>query len=311
MNYIGEIISLGVALSWTITALAAEVASKRLGSVQLNVVRMVLSLCFLALTLWIATGSPLPLYADRETWFWMSLSGFVGYVFGDWCLFNSYLVIGARFGQLFMTLAPIASAITAWILLGELLSVKAIVGMLVTVFGIGISVLNKGGESTPVHLNIPLKGVLLGIGAGTGQGVGLVLSKVGMTHYESVVPADAMADFSTFLPFASTMIRAITGAIAFILLLAAQKKLGTLRVVLHDRIGASTALLATLTGPFIGVSFSLMAVLYTQAGIAQTLMSLTPVLILWPAHVLFKQKIGPKEVLGAIISVVGVSLFFL
>ena len=49
--------------------------------------------------------------------------------------------------------------------------------MLVTLTGIGISVLNKG-TSHKLSLKLPLKGVLFGIGAGVGQGVGLVLSKV-------------------------------------------------------------------------------------------------------------------------------------
>lgn len=311
MMYIGEIISLGVAVSWTITALCAEVASKRLGSLQLNVIRMALSLCFLGLTLWIATGSPLPLYADRETWFWLSLSGFVGYLFGDWCLFNSYIVMGARFGQLFMTLAPIASAITAWTFLGETLTMKAILGMLVTCFGIGLSILSKDSDDSKLSLNIPFKGILLGIGAGTGQGVGLVLSKVGMTHYEQLVPAEAMESFSTFLPFASTLMRAVTGAVGFTLLLIIQKKVGTLKRFTQDKIGASNAVMATIAGPFVGVSFSLMAVLYTQAGIAQTLMSLTPVFILLPSYLIFHQKITIREIIGAVISVVGVSLFFI
>ena len=73
----------------------------------------------------------------------------------------------------------------------------------------------------------------------------------------------------------------------------------------------TAAFWATTTGPFIGVSLSLMAVQYTEAGIASTLMALTPVFILWPAHIFFGQKVTLKEVIGAVISVAGVSLFFI
>ena len=69
-------------------------------------------------------------------------------------------------------------------------------------------------------------------------------------------------------------------------------------------------LLATITGPFIGVSLSLMAVQYTEAGIASTLMALTPIFIIAPAYWLFHQRVSLKEVIGAVISVIGVSLFF-
>ena len=46
MQYFGEILSVGVAISWTATALFAEVGSKRLGSLQLNVIRMSLPAFF-------------------------------------------------------------------------------------------------------------------------------------------------------------------------------------------------------------------------------------------------------------------------
>ena len=288
--YLGEIISLAVAVSWTVTALFAEVASKRIGSLQFNVVRMFLSIVMLGLTLWCFTGSPVPLYANGDAWLWLSLSGFVGYLLGDYCLFNSYILIGSRFGQLFMTLAPIAAAFSAWAILGERMSFQAVVGMLVTISGIGLSVLNKGGGKHRLSLKLPLKGVLFGIGAGIGQGVGLVLSKVGMNHYEQSIPAgeELVADL---MPFASTMIRAITGFIGFFLVMIFQKKLTTMSVALRNRKGMNAAVWATFAGPFIGVSLSLMAVQYTEAGIASTLMALTPIFILWPSSFFFGQKV--------------------
>lgn len=309
MQYIGEIISLVVAFSWTITALFAEVGSKRLGSLQMNVIRMLLSLLMLGATLWWFTGSPYPLYADGQAWLWLSLSGLVGYLLGDYCLFNSYIWIGSRFGQLFMTLAPPTAALFGWILLGETLAWNALLGMLVTLTGIGISVLNKG-TSNKLSLKLPLKGVLFGIGAGVGQGVGLVLSKVGMNYYEMSIPAgeEMVADL---LPFASTFIRAVTGAVGFLCLMGFQKQFHTLATSVRDFKGMNAAVWATVTGPFIGVSLSLMAVQYTEAGIASTLMALTPVFIIWPAHFFFHQKVTFKEVIGACISVAGVSLFFI
>ena len=312
MQYLGELISLGVACSWTVTALFAEIGSKRLGSLQLNVLRMLLSLVMLGTTLWYFTGSPVPVYAGGKAWFWLSLSGFVGYLLGDYCLFNSYVIIGSRFGQLFMTLAPPTAAIAGWIVLGEKMQLQSVLGMLVTLSGIGISVLNRGGSDGKgkFSLKLPLKGVLFGIGAGIGQGIGLVLSKVGMNFYEAAIPATE-TDVANMLPFASTFIRAVTGALGFLGVMIFQKKFGTLAVAVKDRRGMNAAFWATFTGPFIGVSLSLMAVRYTEAGIASTLMALTPVFILWPAHIVFGQKVTLKEIVGAVISVVGVSLFFI
>lgn len=312
MLYLGETISLVVAFSWTITALCSEVASKRLGALQLNVIRMLLSLCLLSCTMWIFTGSPFPLYANTHAWMWLLMSGLVGYVFGDYCLFNSYILIGSRFGQLFMTLAPPTAAFASWVLLGEHLQVQAWLGMGITLLGIGMSVLNKGKQDSHhrVELKLPLKGVLFGVGAGVGQGLGLVLSKLGMNYYEAGVP-EGMDVVNNLLPFASTFIRAIAGSLGFLFVMAWRKEFYTLSIALKDRKGMKAAVGATLTGPFIGVSLSLMAVQYTEAGIASTLMALVPVLIIWPAHLLFKQEVKPLEIVGAVISVIGASLFFL
>lgn len=56
--------------------------------------------------------------------------------------------------------------------------------------------------------------------------------------------------------------------------------------------------------------WSALATQYTSAGITQTLFALTPILIIAPAALLFHQKVTLREVLGAIISVIGVCLFF-
>ena len=310
MQHLGEIISLIVAVSWTVTAIFADKASHRLGAMTTNVIRLVLASLFLAILLWITLGHPYPVFADGKAWLWLGLSALVGYVFGDWCLFNCYLSIGARFGQLFMTLAPPMAAIAGWALLGETLTWKSILAMAVTLSGIAISILSRG-EGHTVKLTLPLKGVLLGLGAGAGQGVGLVLSKIGMQHYEAAVPASAPELMDTMLPFASTMIRAVIGSIGFIALMALQKELPRLRAAFHDRKGMSYALILTLFGPVFGVSLSLMAVQYTDAGIASTLMALTPVLIILPYAVMYKQPVRLKEILGVAVSMAGVAMFFL
>lgn len=105
--YTGEIISLIVAVSWTITAICFEYAGKRIGALTLNIVRLLMAIVMLAVSLKLTTGHIAPWDAGQDAWMWLILSGAVGYVFGDFCLFNSYLLIGSRFGQLFMTLAPL------------------------------------------------------------------------------------------------------------------------------------------------------------------------------------------------------------
>ena len=182
--------------------------------------------------------------------------------------------------------------------------------MAVTLAGIAISILSRG-EGHQVRLDLPLKGVLLGIGAGLGQGFGLVLSKIGMEHYAAAIPPDAPSLMETMLPFASTMIRAVIGGAGFLLILALQKNLGGFVKAVKDPVSMKYASLITLFGPALGVSLSLMAVRYANAGIASTLMALTPVIILLPEVLVNKKRIRFKEILGVVVSVTGVALFFL
>ena len=93
--------------------------------------------------------------------------------------------------------------------------------------------------------------------------------------------------------------------------MALRKGFAPLRKGLHDGKGMVAAVLTTIFGPFVGVGASLLAVQYTAAGIASTLMALTPIIIILPAYWIFKQPITMKSLLGALISVIGVSLFFL
>ena len=310
MQYFGELISLGVAFSWTITALASEVGSRRLGVLVLNVWRLGLAMLCSALLMWVIIGVPFPLYASGETWMWLMLSGVVGYFFGDWCLFNSYLCFGSRYGQLFMTLAPMFAALSAWVALGQTLSWGALIAMIVTLTGIAVSVLGRGEHHT-LSLQLPTKGILFGIGAALGQGVGLILSKIGLDHYTAEVPSTLLPKIVDYLPFGANMIRCLAGTACFLFWLLVSGERSRLEKSVHERKGMIAMIITVIFGPFLGVGFSLMAVQYTAAGIASTIMALSPILIIVPSYYLFHQKITAKGVIGAIISIVGVSLFFL
>ena len=307
---LGETISLIVAVSWTVTALFAEVASKRLGAMQFNVIRMTMALVMFALLLFCLTGTPFPQHCDGETWLWLILSGVVGYVLGDYCLFNSYVLIGSRFGQLLMTLAPPSAAVFGFVLLGERMSWHALAGMAITISGIAVSLYRRREAKDGARL--PGKGILFGIGAGVCQGIGLVLSAKGLRQYGMVMGEQYGSDtwVFVFVALAATYIRTIAGFAGFTLWAAARNELRSCFKASRDVRGMCCAFGATFTGPFFGVTLSLLATQYTSTGIAQTIMSLTPILILLPSMIIFKQRIGIRDVIGAVISVWGVTFFF-
>ena len=305
MRYLGELISIGVAFSWTATALLSETGSKHMGNLVLNALRMMFTLLFSVVMFLLLTGSPLPSGITWSGGGWLLLSGIVGYVIGDFCLFQSYIIIGSRYGQLFMTLAPLSAALMAWLTLGQRMTAMSLLAMAITLSGIGLSILGRDAQSHRVSLKLPLHGVLFAVGAALCQGIGLVLSKIGMDHCHTSPTA------SWLMPFCANFIRCTAGIVGFTLLLHFREGLAPLRRAFHDVKSMTIGIVTTIFGPFVGVGFSLLAVQYTHAGIASTLMALSPIIIILPSYLLFGQRITLRSVIGAVISVAGVSLFFL
>jgi drug/metabolite transporter (DMT)-like permease len=295
-NYTGEIAALMTALFWTVTALAFESASLKVGSMSVNVIRLFIGLTFLTVFNVITKGSLFPFVIEGNNWLWLTLSGLIGFVFGDYFLFRSYTVIGSRFAMLIMTLVPPITAFFSWFILKERLTLLNYVGMCLTFSGIALAIFNRPNGKEKLTLKLAPMGILFAFFGAVGQAVGLVLSKLGMGQSD---------------PFAATQVRLAAGLTGFVIIVTLLRRWKDVSVALSHRAGVRAIFLGSFFGPFLGVSFSLISVKHTAAGIASTLMAIVPVLIIPPAILLFKQKVSLWEVAGAFVSVIGVALFFI
>lgn len=293
----GELAALFTAMCWTVTALAFEQASRKVGSVAVNIIRLVMAFVLLSLFSYFRRGMLLPLDASAYAWLWLSLSGLVGFVIGDLFLFKAFTVIGSRLSMLMMTLVPPITAVIGWFLMGEVLSPLHLLGMTLTVSGIALVIFQKHAskDKDAVKVKYPVKGLLFALAGAAGQATGLVLSKYGMGEYDA---------------FSATQIRVIAGIIGFTILIQFFRRWLSVGNALKQRTPMLLMLLGATFGPFLGVSASLIAVQNTATGIASTIMSITPILIIPPTLFFFKQKVSWKEIIGAVISVGGVALFF-
>jgi len=303
MPHFGEFTALLVAFFWTITALSFSRASRSIGSLHVNLLRLLLAFIFLGVLLLVRTGSFLPIQNSTSSWLWLSLSGLIGFVVGDYCLFKSYEYVSARISMLVMALAPPIAAITGYFILKETFTLMNLGGMFITLMGIALVVLDKPTAdesdekpSLSFKSSYPIRGLLLALGGAAGQGVGLVLSKLGMQQYD---------------PFASTQIRVITGIIGFSIIIILSGKIKNFRDAFKNKPAIGLVTLGAIFGPFLGVSLSLLSIKYTSTGIASTIMAIVPVLIIPPSILLFKEKVTKKEIIGAILAVLGVALFFI
>ncbi|HHX31441.1 MAG TPA: DMT family transporter, partial [Bacteroidales bacterium] len=279
------------AICWTLSAIYFEKAGRRIGSLSVNIIRIFLGVIFLGITTYFTRGMFFPMDATAYNWFWLGISGIVGFFLGDLFLFKSYTIIGSRTSQLVMSLAPMITAIIGWFFLHEILSIKSILGIVVSVTGIMIAVAGK-----KLTLNVPLRGFLYALGGALGQAVGLILSKKGMGDYDAV---------------AATQIRAIVAFAAFAILVTFMKRWKRVLFTIRDKKGMKATTIGAIFGPFIGVALSLYAVQHTSTGIASALMALTPIFIIVPSAIMFKEKITAPQVIGAVISIIGATIFFL
>ncbi len=313
--HLGALLGLCTAFCWTFSALAFAEASRRAGSVPVNLIRLVLAVLMLTVVCSIYRGRPLPLDASPHQATWLALSGVVGFFIGDLTLFRAFVLIGARRSTLLMALAPAFAAITDFVALGTKLVPLQSLGIFITIAGVmwvvaerskmrplpSPSLTDPESQQTPPRVrDVPVSrwGITLGMLGALGQGVGSVLTSHAFAH-------------GRFDMFASTQIRAAAAIPLFLLFILVTRRtrdtlaaLGNGKAMLYLTIGA-------FAGPFLGVSLFNGSVARIPAGVTSTLAGMVPILMLPIAAFVQKEHITLRAVIGALIAVAGVAMLML
>ena len=295
MPYLGELSALLTALLWSGSSLAFSAAVVRVGSVQVNVTRLIMACVLLGVTV-IVMGFEVHLSGTQVIN--LCLSGLAGLVLGDSFLFKAYQEVGARISMLIMSIAPAMSALLAYTMLGESLSLLGIVGIAVTLSGIALVVAERSSPDGPTHPQ-RRSGVVLAFLAALGQAVGLIFAK------RAFLEADLNA-------MVATLVRIAFAVVVLLPIAAATRRYrNPVAVYSRDPGALGFTALGALFGPFLGITFSLLAVANTKVGIAATLMALPPIIMLPMVKVFLKEVLSWKAIVGAIVSVAGVAILFL
>ncbi|MFH1050227.1 MAG: DMT family transporter [bacterium] len=293
--FIGELSALTAALLWSTSSFVFTAATFRIGTIQLNISRMIIAALLLLITFLIFN---INFELTLSQLAYLSLSGFVGLVIGDSFLFKAFNLIGPRISLLLLSFNPAFAAIFAFIMLGEVLSFYAIAGMAVTLLGITLVVLDKPKMGNG-RFRITKFGILCGFLAAIGQGVGLVLAKMAYSSGEvhSLV--------ATFVRIAAAVIIMLPFAILL------KKYKNPFKLFAKDRKSLGLVALGAVIGPYLGITLSFIAIIYTQVGIASTLMSTMPIIMLPMTKIIYKEKLSMNAIIGAFIAVTGVAILFL
>ena len=298
-DYLGELAALGTSVLFAGSSVFNTNAGRQVGSVVVNRMRLVFAVGWLLLA-HLILRIPLPWQAGAERWFWLSASGIVGLAIGDAFLFQAFVWIGPRISMMLMALAPIISGILAWLFLGEVLSVSQWAGLLLALLGVSWVILDRRGEQTRVTANPQhyRAGILFGLGGAVGQAVGVILAKRGPRWRFSgalwkLNSHDCCHDCHLDAHPVHT-----------------PDPLYLNQVAKHPR-ATWYIWFASLLGPFLGVTLSLYALQHTAVAIASVLASLSPVVLLPVSHFVYKEKFGWGAVIGTLMVMGGVALFFL
>lgn len=290
----GEFFALFTAISWTFSSLTFGKISKEYDTQVANFLRVTIGTIMVGFVcLFGSRHLFLPTDVTWENLKIISLSGFIGMFLGDLFLFKAYNMIGARVTMLIMALSPIIVSIIDFLFLGVTLYPIQIFAILITCLGIILVIFKT--EDKKISLGFSVKGLFYAFLATLGQSLGVILTKLGSTTYDSLATSQIRLGVAIFF----------FGAVV----LYEGKARETIKMITSKR-ALSLLLIGTFFSVF-GIAALIEAFKSANASIASTISSTSPIIMI-PCSILFyKEKIRKNEIIGAIISVVGLSIFFL
>lgn len=297
MFLLGSLAALGTAFCWSMTAIFFSYSGRIVGSGVVNRSRLVFALVFLSITHLVLEGTLFPFDAEAYQWGWLALSSILGLVLGDTFLFRAYVLIGPRLSMLMMASVPIISALLAWIFLGERLSGTEILGIIIAVSGIAWVVTEKQTGLTVVENKNYSIGLLFGLLAAMGQASNLIAAKFALD--------------GNFPSISATSIRILVALVILWAVAGFQGKIVYTVKQWRNRRAFPSIIGGTITGPFIGIWLSLVAIQLTRVGIAATLMALPPVILIPIGYLIYRERVSRRGIIGTLIAFVGVAIIFL
>lgn len=295
--FLGEFAALATAVCWSLTAVFFSFSGGLIGSDVVNRSRLLFAFLFLSITHLIVEGTLFPWGAEPFRWFWLAISAVLGLVLGDSFLFRAYVMIGPRLSMLLMSTVPIYSVLFGWLLFGETLSGVELAGILLAVAGIAWVVTERRTGQTAIQKKNYRSGILFGLAGAMGQVANLITARFGIVgDYPSI---------------SATIMRIL---IALFILWGLAVLRGQVRHTFRmwkNRQAFSSMIGGSITGPFLGIWFSLIAIQNSRLGIAATLMALPPILLIPIEYIIYKRKVSPRGILGTIIAITGVILILL
>ncbi len=298
----GELIALITTVCWSIGIFPFTEAAKRFGTAALNQYRLFLAwiiISFLLVVFYPVSIGGLFSLPQSMQYLFLGLSGIIGFTIGDYFSFSSFKLLGPKLGSLYTTFAPGSALLAGFMILDQRINFIGVFGIFITIAGVIWLTLSKKDKQVSEEAGFERnkKGILFGILGALCQGIGLVLSKLGMDFYPEKLPTLHAVWIRLLFAFSAAF---------FISLITGRIKTNSQPVFKNQNNGLPYMFLGTLFGPVLGVSFSLLAIQHLPVAIAQTIFALLPIVVLPINYFYYKEKITIQAICACIIAVLGV-----
>jgi drug/metabolite transporter (DMT)-like permease len=293
-NFNGELAALGAAFLWALSAVIYAHLGQKIPPLALNLSKGVIAIALIALTL-LVQGNYWPTDMNLVALGYLLLSGAVGIGLGDTFYFEALNHLGARRTLLLEALAPPLSALIALLFLGEALSLGAWMGIFLTVLGVSW-VISERVPGTPVNTENSLRGVGFALVSALAQANGAVLSRA------------ALAD-TNISPLWSTLLRLIACVVVLLLWIPFKQESKVAFKPLQSKQLLGIIIITALFSTYLGIMLQQTALKYTATGIAQALLSTSPLFVL-PIAIAMGEIVSPRAFLGVLVALGGIGLLF-
>jgi drug/metabolite transporter (DMT)-like permease len=285
---------------WSLAPFCFTAVGRRIGPLATNMLRLALATLALGGFALVRRLSGFSVPSPHlEASLWLAASGVVTLTIGDFFLYRAFVTVGPARTSQFQTLAPAATALIAWLALGEYLTGRQLSGMALILGGVltaTSSAARAGGFRDAIRLGSFKNGAWAAILSALFQGMGTVLARKGFLSQPDLDPVLA------------TAIRVGAGTAG---LWAYARSRGPWRPVLGawtEKRTLRILLAGTVFGPTLGMLCYIAALKSAPAGIVTTITFMAPLLIIPIGARLYGTRIGWAALAGTALSVAGVVL---
>lgn len=285
--------ALGAAFLWALSAVVYAHLGQNIPPLALNLSKGVIAIALIALTLIVQANYLTEI--DAAALGLLLLSGVFGIGLGDTFYFEALNNLGARRTLLLEALAPPLAALIALTFLQEALSLRAWAGIVLTVSGVAWVIGERVPNSASKAVK-PLRGISFALLSALGQASGAVLSRA------------ALVD-TNLSPLWSTLLRLVGGVLVLLLWIPLQRQPRLWLKPLQSKKLLGIITLTALFSTYLGILLQQTALKYTATGIAQALISTSPLFVL-PIAAWMGEVVTLRALLGVLVALGGIGLLF-